>query len=199
MGTASGEQVFKNFIDVVKNSSTIMGKLIAIAAPWAVLCTYISQSNLARWLYYSAKDRIQCSVYASVTIPGTHPLHSRVLERPSRELKAVTLENGVKEMLVDEVSRYLHPSTKRYYAARGIPWRRGYLFYGPPGTGKSSFVMALAGHFRLDVYMLSLSSTPLNDDKLMTLFELLPRRCIVLLEDIDSAHVPRGDDRSHPP
>ncbi|KAK3110089.1 hypothetical protein LTR53_015988 [Teratosphaeriaceae sp. CCFEE 6253] len=113
--------------------------------------------------------------------------------RTARTLDAVTLEAGVKEVLVEDMRAYLDPKTKRYYTNRGIPWRRGYLFWGPPGTGKTSFTTALAGHFKLNVYMISLSSQTLNDAKLDTLFDLLPQKCIVLLEDIDSAGIRRED------
>ena len=73
----------------------------------------------------------------------------------------------------------------------GIPYRRGLLFYGPPGTGKTSFTVALAGHFKVNVYMISMSDDALNDRGLGKLFDSLPRRCIVLLEDIDSSGIDR--------
>ena len=75
---------------------------------------------------------------------------------------------------------------------------RGLLFYGNPGCGKTSFTNALAGHFGLNVYMFSLSSTTLQDSSLELLFEQLPSRCIVLLEDIDSAGLKRENMRDKP-
>ncbi|KAK4949338.1 hypothetical protein LTR10_011956 [Elasticomyces elasticus] len=115
------------------------------------------------------------------------------LPRAARPLDAVTLQAGVKKALIQDIESYLHPKTKKYYGARGIPWRRGYLFYGPPGTGKSSLAIVLAGHFRLNIYMISLSSRLLNDSRLDALFDMLPQKCIVLLEDIDSAGIRRED------
>lgn len=76
----------------------------------------------------------------------------------------------------------------------GIPYRRGYLFYGPPGTGKTSLSFALAGIFGLDIYCISLMEVGLTESDLNKLFTTLPRRCIVLLEDIDSAGLRRTDD-----
>ena len=113
------------------------------------------------------------------------------ITRPSRTLNAVTLDASVKESLVKDIETYLTPATKRYYANRGIPWRRGFLFYGHPGCGKTSFTNALAGHFKLNVYMLSLSNKAFTDRMLEQLFEQLPAKCIVLLEDIDSAGIKR--------
>ncbi|KAK4898676.1 hypothetical protein LTR27_003848 [Elasticomyces elasticus] len=100
------------------------------------------------------------------------------LPRAARPLDAVTLQAGVKEALIQDIESYLHPKTKKYYGARGIPWRRGYLFYGPPGTGKTSLATVLAGHFRLNVYMISLSSQLLSDSRLDALFDMLPQKCI---------------------
>ncbi|KAL2176141.1 uncharacterized protein P884DRAFT_203681, partial [Thermothelomyces heterothallicus CBS 202.75] len=82
---------------------------------------------------------------------------------------------------------YLNPATRRWYANRGIPYRRGYLLHGPPGTGKSSLSLALAGFFKMRIYIVSLSSVTANEENLATLFADLPRRCVVLLEDIDTA------------
>jgi len=58
------------------------------------------------------------------------------------------------------------------------------LLYGPPGTGKSSLSKSIAGHFDLDIYILSLSDT--NEARLKNLFAELPSRCVILLEDIDA-------------
>ncbi|GAB1739263.1 hypothetical protein NU219Hw_g4010t2 [Hortaea werneckii] len=115
------------------------------------------------------------------------------VSRNARDLTAVELEQGTKESLIKDVEAYLHPKTRNYYINRGIPWRRGFLFWGPPGTGKTSFTTALAGHFKLDIYLISLSSSTLDDQRLESLFAELPGRCIVLFEDIDSAGIRRGD------
>jgi chaperone BCS1 len=111
--------------------------------------------------------------------------------RPIRPLSTVDLATGVKQDILKDVDRYLNTSTRLFYARRGIPYRRGYLLYGPPGTGKTSFSFALAGHFGLDLYMISLTSKNLDDDVLASLFNSLPPKCIVLLEDIDSAGIDR--------
>jgi chaperone BCS1 len=117
------------------------------------------------------------------------------ITRPSRNLNAVTLDAAVKDDLIKDIETYLAPETRKYYANRGIPWRRGFLFYGNPGTGKTSFSNALAGHLNLNIYMISLSNTSLNDSMLEILFEQLPSKCIVLLEDIDSAGIQRENMR----
>lgn len=114
-----------------------------------------------------------------------------VLNRP---IETVELDDQVKENLVKDMEEYLKPETKEYYAVNGIPYRRGYLFHGPPGTGKSSFCRAIAGHFRLELYMLSLASRSIDEAILIRMFEALPTKCVVLLEDIDSAGIVREDN-----
>jgi chaperone BCS1 len=116
---------------------------------------------------------------------------NKVAVRPSRPMGTVVLDDKQKAMILKDINDFLHPRTLRWYANRGIPYRRGYLFHGPPGTGKTSLSFALAGVFGLDIYCLSLSEATLTEEDLITLFNSLPRRCVVLLEDIDSAGVLR--------
>jgi chaperone BCS1 len=69
----------------------------------------------------------------------------------------------------------------------GIPFRRGYLLYGAPGSGKTSIIHSLAGELGLDIYIISLSKTGLDDTSLNSLISSLPAQCIAIMEDIDAA------------
>jgi chaperone BCS1 len=109
------------------------------------------------------------------------------MARTSRPFSTVILNDKVKQDLIEDVTDYLNPATRRWYSNRGIPYRRGYLLHGPPGTGKSSLSLALAGFFKMRIYIVSLSSVTANEENLASLFAELPRRCVVLLEDIDTA------------
>lgn len=114
---------------------------------------------------------------------------------PSRPLETVELDGKIKEELVDETAHYLKPEVQKYYEENGIPYRSGYLFYGPPGTGKSSLCRALAGHFALELYMLDLTSVE-SAHSLRDLFGTLPPKCIVVLEDVDTAGLRRESAES---
>lgn len=120
----------------------------------------------------------------------------QVARRPVRPMRTVVLDAKEKHAVLSDVNEYLHPSTPRWYASRGIPLRRGYLFHGPPGTGKTSFSFALAGVFGIDIYVISLQDASVTEEDLAVLFTKLPRRCVVLLEDIDTAGLRRDPDTS---
>lgn len=134
------------------------------------------------------KDEHKTLIYRGTSAStGGDPTWQRSLSRSSRPFSTVILNEKVKQDLIDDVREYLHPATRRWYANRGIPFRRGYLLEGPPGTGKSSLSLAIAGFFKMRIYMVSLSSVTASEDSLSSLFANLPRRCVVLLEDIDTA------------
>lgn len=120
----------------------------------------------------------------------------RMITRPTRPLKTVDMDGTMKDSLIKDIERYLDPSTRKFYSNRGIPYRRGYLFYGAPGTGKTSLSFALAGHFKLNLYIMSLANPKMDDGMLDTMFGMLPPQCIVLMEDIDSARIERGSKQS---
>ncbi|KAI1462442.1 P-loop containing nucleoside triphosphate hydrolase protein [Annulohypoxylon moriforme] len=123
----------------------------------------------------------------------------QVANRPVRDIKTVVLDEKQKLQVLADINEYLHPETPRWYANRGIPLRRGYLFHGPPGTGKTSLSFALAGIFGLDIHVISLLEPSLTEEDLSSLFGSLPRRCIVLLEDIDTAGLRRPPGKDDDP
>ncbi|KAH8121641.1 hypothetical protein ACSS6W_003113 [Trichoderma asperelloides] len=138
---------------------------------------------------YLKKDERKTLIYrsSSGSAYGGEPYWQRSLSRPNRPFSTVILNEKLKQDLIADTADYLNPATRRWYANRGIPYRRGYLLHGPPGTGKSSLSLALAGYFRMKIYIVSLSSINATEEGLTSLFGSLPTRCLVLLEDIDTA------------
>ncbi|KAF8229508.1 P-loop containing nucleoside triphosphate hydrolase protein [Tricholoma matsutake] len=105
--------------------------------------------------------------------------------RHKRPMGSIVLNPGVKEMLLNDTKDFL--KSEKWYADRGIPFRRGYLLHGVPGSGKSSLIHAIAGQLMLDIYVVSLSASWISDSTLTTLMGRVPARCILLLEDLDAA------------
>jgi len=137
---------------------------------------------------FSKSDLNKTIIYRGGLKPGSaEPTWTRSVSRVSRPFSTVVLDSDVKQKLLDDMTDYLDPLTRRWYSNRGIPYRRGYLLFGPPGTGKSSLSFAIAGYFKLKIYIVSLNSMAMNEENLGTLFAELPQRCVVLLEDIDTA------------
>jgi len=50
-------------------------------------------------------------------------------------MDSVILPAGVTDLIVNDLHEFIE--SKEWYAAAGIPWRRGILLWGEPGTGKS--------------------------------------------------------------
>ncbi|GIK04416.1 hypothetical protein Aspvir_008499 [Aspergillus viridinutans] len=116
-----------------------------------------------------------------------------------RPLATLVLPRQIKEQFLEDIETFLSSQNKDWYQSRGIPYRRGYLLYGPPGTGKSSMCFAIAGRLWLDIYTISLNSRKLDEDGLASLFQGLPKRCIVLLEDVDTAGLREAGNLSQAP
>lgn len=116
-----------------------------------------------------------------------------------RSLSSVILKAGDVEEISADMLRFINNA--EHYSAMDVPYRRGYLLYGPPGCGKSSLVKAIATHFDMDLYILSLSASNLTDAGLQQAMSKVPDQSIMLLEDIDAAFANRAvksDDDDSP-
>lgn len=135
----------------------------------------------AREKWMSARDD-KIDIYASERYGNEW---SHVASRPKRSLNSIVLDEGIKELLLDDARDFM--KSKQWYADRGIPFRRGYLLYGAPGSGKTSIIHSLAGELGLDIYIISLSKVGLDDASLNSLICSLPEQCVAIMEDIDAA------------
>jgi chaperone BCS1 len=114
------------------------------------------------------------------------------MKRLPRPLESVILANGLMEEMLDDAKTFL--ARRDWYLQRGIPYRRGYLLHGPPGTGKSSAVVAIASALQMDIAVLSLGDSNLDDNSISELFSSIPVNSIVLMEDIDCAFLERKEN-----
>ena len=110
--------------------------------------------------------------------------------RRSRPVGSLIYAGTLMDTLLADVGRF--QADRDWYQGMGIPYRRGYLLHGPPGNGKSSLVAAVAGAAGLNICVLNLSAPELSDERLQTLLAALPRRALLLLEDIDAVFLGRA-------
>jgi len=140
---------------------------------------------------FQSKDRIG---------PGLHILKGdwwdHVGDVPRRSINSVLVDDDRIENVLEDMRWFYGASG--WYADRGVPWRRGYLFYGPPGTGKSSLIRALASELSLDIASLDIGRATLTDDDLREAMMCAPKRSLIAIEDVDAVFTQRegGEKRS---
>lgn len=112
---------------------------------------------------------------------------------PPRTMDSVNIPKEQKDRIINDLGSFLQSEDR--YNRLVIPWHRGYMFYGPPGTGKTSLVKALANHFNLDLWYISISD--LNaESNLLSLVGGVGPRSMMLLEDIDTIKITHDRDSS---
>lgn len=136
-----------------------------------------------------SKAKLCGSTEVFVAQPHEHAEHShwrRLEPRRARPLETVVASSSPgPDALLDDMRSFL--AREDWYAERGVPYRRGYLFHGPPGCGKTSFVTAAAGQLCCPIYVLNLADPWLSDLGLLKLVTDAQARSILLIEDIDAA------------
>lgn len=161
------------------------------------LTTLYRDRHIFTDLLREAQSKAQRKVEGKTVIYTSYGPEWRPFGQPRRKrtIDSVILDEGLKEDLLDDMKDFL--SSAKWYADRGIPYRRGYLLYGPPGSGKSSVIQALAGELDYNICILNLSENHLTDDRLNHLMNHVPDRSILLLEDIDAAFSDRKQTDEH--
>ncbi|KAG8819120.1 hypothetical protein FRC17_010602 [Serendipita sp. 399] len=142
---------------------------------------------------YEKEEQHRVSIYtAGSSHHWSYNNWCRTGSRPKRPLDSVILDDGLKEMVLQDCQEFM--ASEQWYSERGLPWRRGYLLFGSAGAGKTSLATALAGELNLDIYVINLSKRGLDDSGLSELVSELPARSIALIEEIDAAFL-RGVSR----
>jgi len=116
--------------------------------------TFVKESILYYHKYFegTSEDSNKITMYISSS-EGNYFEH--LGRRNKRSLDTIYLPQKQKKHLVDDLSNFLKPETRRRYGQLGINYKRLYLLEGVPGAGKSSFIMALASKFDYNIAIVS--------------------------------------------
>ncbi len=122
----------------------------------------------------------------------------KVLTRKKRAMDTIYLPLKDKQSIIDDITKFLDPDTKRRYETLGRTHKRVFLFEGIPGSGKTSFVTALASMFDYDIALITFTDK-VTDGVLMRLLKNMPEKTILVLEDIDVLFTDRkkNDDQKN--
>lgn len=122
----------------------------------------------------------------------------KVLTRKKRAMDTIYLPLKDKNTIIDDITKFLEPETKRRYESLGRTHKRVFLFEGIPGSGKTSFITALASLFDYDVALITFTDK-VTDGVLMRLLKNMPEKTILVLEDIDVLFTDRkkNDDQKN--
>jgi mitochondrial chaperone BCS1 len=151
--------------------------------------------SLARQIIEDARETAMPKNETRLTVRRAgYACWNEQMKRTPRPLESVILPQGMMEDLLADVRCFL--GRRSWYNERGIPYRRGYLLHGPPGTGKSSAVVGLASELGMDIAILSLGDSNLDDNGLGDLLSEVPANSLVLMEDIDCAFLERKEESS---
>jgi hypothetical protein len=106
-----------------------------------------------------------------------------------RKIESVILPDGVVEGIIGKLKAFI--AEKSWYQDMGIPYHLGMLFHGIPGSGKTSIIGALAGELKMNLYILSLASEEMCDERFACLISNVPPNSFMVLEDVDAAFAAR--------
>lgn len=153
-----------------------------------------AKSAVLAWLDACADQMSSQVAHKPVFYLSTNYGHwSRRADVPTRDLRTVILDEGVKEDIVADIEQFL--ADEQHYVDIGAPWHRSFLLYGPPGTGKTSLARAIAAYFNFDIYFISVSDIE-KSSTLLELVSTLGPRSLLVLEDIDTVRIATSRDES---
>jgi predicted AAA+ superfamily ATPase len=157
--------------------------------------TLTTPKNVTRWALVSATSLEQIQTYVEQVRKTekqsrclrafVHSVDGEWIQQrlPLRPIQSIFLEKLPK--IMEDMSDFLGPASKAWYTKHGIPYKRTYLFHGNPGSGKSATIRAIASELDLPVYNLAISTARIDDVAFTELLKGVPRRSILVIEDID--------------
>jgi ATP-dependent Zn protease len=123
---------------------------------------------------------------------GDWSVYSKI---PNRKLDTIYTDNKIKEQLKTDITNFI--GNEQDYNKFGIPYKRTYLLTGIPGSGKTSIIKSICCEFGYHLSMLSICKE-FDNNSLMYAFKHIPKKTILLIEDVDCMFEKRNGTRDNP-
>jgi len=132
------------------------------------------------------------NIFVSAITPSG-PRWNSLGSRLGRNMNTIYINKDIKNKLYCQLENFMNASAM--YDKYGINWKRIYLFHGPPGTGKTSTIFALASMFGRHIAKLTVTAG-LTSANLESLFQTLPEKTFMIMEDVDALFAGRKSETS---
>ena len=123
---------------------------------------------------------------------GDWSVYSKI---PNRKLDTIYTDNKIKNQLKNDITNFI--GNEQEYNKFGIPYKRTYLLTGIPGSGKTSIIKSICCEFGYHLSMLSICKE-FDNNSLMYAFKHIPKKTILLIEDVDCMFEKRNGTRDNP-
>jgi len=123
---------------------------------------------------------------------GDWSVYSKI---PNRKLDTIYTDKKIKEQLKNDMTNFI--GNEHDYNKFGIPYKRTYLLTGIPGSGKTSIIKSICCEFGYHLSMLSICKE-FDNNSLMYAFKHIPKKTILLIEDVDCMFEKRNGTRDNP-
>lgn len=107
-----------------------------------------------------------------------------------RDMSTIYLQKSVKNKIIEDIENFISKDMEILYNKLGIPYKRNYLFEGLPGTGKTSLIRGIATKYDMDIAFITLTNKT-TDLVINKGLKRIPKKCLLILEDIDCLFVDR--------
>lgn len=134
------------------------------------------------------KQSNMLTVYRAVGLKKNQTPHWDALRfKSNKTIENTILQKQTEYELFKDVDWFMH--NEKWYADKGIDYKRGYLLYGPAGTGKTSSIKTIANKYNLPIFNIDLESIKTNNQLISVandiLYEAPDRSYIMAIEDFD--------------
>jgi len=109
---------------------------------------------------------------------------NEMFSRTNKNVSNTIVSKEVQSEFYEDVHQFMNNS--KWYAEKGIPYKRGYLLHGNPGCGKTSLIKAIASNYNIPLYIIELESLHSNDELISLITSIsCETNYILVFEDVD--------------